>query len=323
MISDFRCPDSPCCIHASLNWVPDRLTQLQPPAEFLSNAPKDAPAVRIGFVSAGVGYGLFAARDLCKDEFVFHEAPIIVAPFNGKFAADERLMREQLAAYRAALADSHDELVTAYPALAAGNGIAPSSFEAASPILSHALGKYLVHGRFAGSTITPEQYRLCTSRLHVGDRADEEACRRTCLDFFAHYAFETQKGSGHGTGGVLFPPVAATTTAAAAASTATTRDACIYLLGSLTNHCCTPPMTLAGSTSRSREAAAAAGPNCSFRIGPSGLAHFVKPKHLCVQAKRDIKEGEQLTWDYGKRKRGFVCECSTCRGTVSYYCRVL
>ncbi|KAK4199568.1 hypothetical protein QBC40DRAFT_80387 [Triangularia verruculosa] len=54
------------------------------------------------------------------------------------------------------------------------------------------------------------------------------------------------------------------------------------------------------------------GPNCEWRIGPGGLAKFVQPHHIAVQAKRPIRAGEELTWDYGKEDQGFTCLCATC-----------
>lgn len=336
------------------------------PLRFLRSAPHDAPAVRVGFVSATVGYGLFAARDFAQDEFIFHEAPLMTALFNEKFSADKHLMQSQVAAYRAALAAHRDVTVLAFPSLAARFGIAPPPFDDAAAVLSAHLGRNLVHGRFAGSTITREQYEAYTARLAVAAaRPSEAAAREACLDFFKHYAFEVRQGAGVCSG--------------RSALVAATNEACIYLLASLINHCCTP----SASSFRTSAAAAAAaatfshchsssshspssssnssppsscssttssasnsttskkprhhklrltfnstassdgddgsppppppGPNCSWRIGPSGLAHFVKPRHICVQARRPIRAGEQLTWDYGKRHKGFVCECETCR----------
>ncbi|KAK0730719.1 hypothetical protein B0H67DRAFT_48166 [Lasiosphaeris hirsuta] len=282
------------------------------PSKFLRNAPQDAPAVRVGFVNAAVGYGLFAARDLCKDEFILHEAPLLTALFNEKFSSDKNLVQSQHAAYRNALVDGNRDVITlAFPRLAARNGFAPLPFDDAHTVLEMALGKNLIHGLFGGSTVTREQYEAYTSKIDVAAAPSEEDCRRACLDFFKHYAFEVKKAP---TAVAVLP---ATTSAAAAVPA--TRDACIYLLGSLINHCCTPP-SHGYAFGRGGEM----GPNCEWRIGPSGLAQFIRPKHICVQAKRDIKEGEQLTWDYGKRFKGFVCECSTCRDSfMGYYCGVL
>lgn len=283
---------------------------MQVPAQFLNNAPKDEPAVYLGFVRPEVGYGLFAARDIEKDEFILHEAPIMTALFNEKFSSDKNLMQTQHTAYMAALAENHDALVAAYPRFAAQNGISPLTFPVAEPVLSRGLDKFLVHGRFGGSVVTRSQYESYTDTLEVPTRPSEDDCRRACLEFFKHYAFETTRKSV----GTMSSPARASSPAVS-----TTHDACIYLLGSLINHCCTPPP----SSIRRTSAAENAGPNCSWRIGASGLAHFVRPKHICVQARRDIKRGEQLTWDYGKREKGFVCACETCRDSFVGQCGVL
>jgi hypothetical protein len=166
------------------------------------------------------------------------------------------------------------------------------------------LGMNLVkgEGQFAGSAVTREEYEAYTSSLKVTATMTEAEAREACLDFFKHYAFQvygpgTVGGAGGGGG--------------SSALAVATRDACVYLLASLINHCCTPPCSPFGSKSRSKT-----GPNCSWRIGPSGLAQFIKPRHICVQARRAIREGEQLTWDYGKREKGFVCQCDTCRDSL-------
>lgn len=317
-------------------------------------------------MSAGVGYGLFAARDLTKDEFIFHEAPLMTALFNEKFSADASLMHSQYQAYKAALADGGQDVVTlAFPLLAARNGFPPASWDEANPIFSAEsaepdvagsmkkfFGKNLVHGRFAGSTITQEEYETYVAgvREMLIAKPTEEDRQKACLDFFKHYAFQAKRTAtvpatsniphlpssppppppvsvpilpttAAATTTSNLTPVSTTTTTPIAPSTKTNSDACIYLLGSLINHCCTPPQSSSAYVTRKRTER---GPNCEWRIGASGLAHFVKPKHICVQAKKDIKEGEQLTWDYGKREKGFVCECATCRDTfIGYYCGVL
>lgn len=328
----------------------------QAPSKFLCRAPQDAPAVRVGFVSPAVGYGLFAARDFAQDEFIFHEAPLMTALFNEKFSADKALMQSQVSAYRSALAVDREATALTFPMLAAQFGIAPASYEQAADILaspSH-LGRNLVHGQFAGSTITREQYDSYTAGIATNNQPSEADARSACLDFFKAYAFDVRLGSRTGPA-----PFAA----------ATTHEACIYLLGSLINHCCTSTSSSSSSsyvpskhpkpkskstitltkttsnTSSSNKSTTATntpdvilpplpgpGPNCSWRIGSSGLAHFVKPRHICVQARRPIRAGEQLTWDYGKREKGFDCACETCRdgrwwlagmGGLGYYCGVL
>ncbi|KAK4131834.1 hypothetical protein BT67DRAFT_444251 [Trichocladium antarcticum] len=260
----------------------------------------------------------------------------MAALFNEKFSADRNLMQGQVAAYRTALAANRDVTTAAFPVLAARMGIAPGPFHpAAADTLAHHLGRNLVHGRFAGSTITAAQYAAYTAQLPATPPPpSERAARAVCLDFFKHYAFDTG-----------YTTTSSSSTRPAAAAAATTHEACIYLLGSLINHSCTPlspflpihhthththththnhshkpshkpslgnptnPITNGSGSSSS----SSGGPNCSWRIGPSGLAHFVRPRHICVQARRAIRAGEQLTWDYGKREKGFVCECDTCR----------
>ncbi|KAL2019490.1 hypothetical protein VTK56DRAFT_9606 [Thermocarpiscus australiensis] len=348
---------------AAASEVFDASKQGKAPSKFLCSAPRDAPAVRVAFVSPAVGYGLFAARDFAPDEFIFHEAPLMTALFNEKFAADRQLVQSQVSAYRGALAASRDVTAVAFPALAARFGIAPLPFDQAEPVLASELGRNLVHGRFAGSTVTREQYEAYTSRLSVAKTTTTQPiiipsadARDACLDFFKHYAFEVHQSStpltttsGGGGGG------------SSTLASSTTRPACIYLLGSLINHCCTPPSaptttspsrstsafhrqlkqssksllskqpassgsSPAGPDSKKSDPVPPPGPNCSWRIGPSGLAHFVKPRHICVQARRAIREGEQLTWDYGKRDKGFDCECETCREGfmgMGYLCGVL
>ncbi|KAL2153980.1 hypothetical protein VTH82DRAFT_2656 [Thermothelomyces myriococcoides] len=310
----------------------DASKQAKPPSRFLRSPPLALPAVRIGLVSPEIGYGLFAARDLAPDEFVFHEAPLLRAPFNEKFAADRALVLAQTAACRAALAAHRDLVAVAYPALAARLGVSPLPWEEARRVLeSGALGMNLVGGgggsgsggatvQFAGATVTQEEYEAYTAGIQVnggggsdggssgGGRLSESEARQACLDFFKHYAFQV-------------PPKGSPSTANGGAvnmmmSPASTREACIYLLGSLINHCCTPPPSASSSSTslgKGKNKGTPPGPNCSWRIGPSGLAHFVKPRHICVQARRAIREGEQLTWDYGKREKGFDCQCDTCR----------
>ncbi|GAB1311326.1 SET domain-containing protein [Madurella fahalii] len=323
------------------NEVFDAAKHGKPPPSVLSSAPQDAPAVQVGFVSPTIGYGLFAARDFAKDEFIFHEAPMMTALFNEKFSADENLMRSQVRAYRIVTRDpaTRDVVACAFPSLVARNGIAPAPFDNAAAVLASpaAMGRNLVHGRFAGSTITKEQYESYTARLPVVANPSEADAREACLDFFKHYAFAvpqtTTNSSSSSSSSASATTGGSRSNASSSSSTTTTRNACIYLLGSLINHCCTPAVSpRPGRLKPSAPAAPPAdGPNCTWRIGPSGLAHFVRPRHILVQARRAIRAGEQLTWDYGKRdNKGFACECDTCRdagllglGSMAYRCRVL
>ena len=303
------------------------------PKDLLYNGPKDAPAVRVGLVSTAVGYGLFAARDFAQGEFIFHEAPLMTALYNEKYAADSRLVNSQHQAFRTAAARQSHLLHVAYPRLAASNGIAPLPYDEADERLSsQCLGVNLVQGQFAGSTVTREQYEAYCGQLKVNEHPTEDDSRKASLDFFKHYAFQVPRErpiAGRQVGNI-------------------TDKACIYLLGSLINHCCTPTgyhqsrsgsgagAGAGGGSGKTGSGSGAlagngnakskdlAGPNCTWRIGKSGLARFVLPRHICVEALRPIKEGEQLTWDYGKRDKGFVCECETCKGSfMGYSCGVL
>ncbi len=291
----------------------------QAPSQFLGRAPLDLPTVRVGFVNPAIGYGLFAARDLAKDEFIFHEAPLMTARFNEVFAADKALMQSQVAAYRAALTSHHDVTAVAFPILAARFGVPPVSYASAAATLSSpaAMGQNLVPARsqqLAASTVTPEQYAAYTGALQPAPNTSSPEARAACLDFFKHYAFQLPP-SVAGTTAAASTPTTNTSTNTTTSSTATTREACIYLLASLINHCCTPtnPTPTSTNSTNTNNALNVHGPNCTWRIGPSGLAHFVRPRHICVQARRAIRAGEQLTWDYGKREKGFACECEVCR----------
>ncbi|KAK0718930.1 hypothetical protein B0T21DRAFT_58922 [Apiosordaria backusii] len=81
-----------------------------------------------------------------------------------------------------------------------------------------------------------------------------------------------------------------------------------------------PPGTSSTTSSRKHHPK---GPNCEWRIGPGGLAKFIEPHHIVVQAKRPIKRGEELTWDYGKQHQTFTCLCSTCDSGPNRACCVL
>ncbi|KAH6854517.1 hypothetical protein B0I37DRAFT_32809 [Chaetomium sp. MPI-CAGE-AT-0009] len=301
----------------------DASKQAKAPTYLLRPPPPALPAVRIRLVSPAVGYGLFAARDLARDELVFHEAPLLTALFNEKFAADRALVASQLAACRAALAAHPEVVAVAFPGLAArfGGVAVPVGWEVARGVLNGdwegdgeggggGMGMNLVvdgaggRPQFAGAAVTQREYEAYTARLRVGGTVSEADAREACLDFFKHYAFQVPPGGGSGSAAGKGDGCGS-----GMAGAASTRQACVYLLGSLINHCCTPGPAASGSSSVSSlirdKNKSVPGPNCSWRIGPSGLAHFVKPRHICVQALRDIREGEQLTWDYGKREKGF------------------
>ncbi|KAK3335641.1 hypothetical protein B0T19DRAFT_436475 [Cercophora scortea] len=306
----------------------DALKQGKPPAEALSPAPLDEPAVRVGLVNPAIGYGLFAARDFSKGEFIFTEAPLMSGLFNETYAEDGTLIHSQHQSYRAALADSRFELNTAFPLLAARNGFPPLPFDTAQQVLNTTLGKNLVHGRLDTTTVSPGEYESYVTRFTAAVNPSDEDSRRAAREFFRHYAFQVQGGSNNNAksssnSSVELAAIPGPSSVAAAAAVGlsalgqhSTNEACIYLLGSLINHCCRPS---------SSSNIATEGPNCGWRIGPSGLVKFIQgPRHIGVEARRDIAAGEQLTWDYNKRDKGFICVCETCRRSwVGHYCKVL
>ncbi|EAQ89235.1 hypothetical protein CHGG_05854 [Chaetomium globosum CBS 148.51] len=333
---------------------PGEAAQTEAPRHLLRPPPRALPAVRIRLISPTVGYGLFAARDLARDELVFHEAPLLTALFNEAFAADRALVASQVAACRAALAQHRHVMAVAFPGLAGRFGVRGVEWELPIGILGvvdgdgggggggegeggEGMGMNLVvdggaggeggRPQFAGAEVTQREYEAYTARLRMGGSVSEVDAREACLDFFKHYAFQVPPGGGSGSAAVGNGGEGGLGNGMTGA--ASTRQACVYLLGSLINHCCTPGPTFSSSVCASSSLGRdknknEPGPNCSWRIGPSGLAHFVKPRHICVQARRDIREGEQLTWDYGKREKGFVCECDTCReGGLSSICNML
>jgi hypothetical protein len=250
----------------------------------------------------------------------------MTAPFNERFSADKSLMQSQLAAYRAALAAHPAVTTVAFPALAARFGVHPrprgpveclEGEKEVERVLGSGMGMNLVPGQgvYAGAGVTRGEFEGYVGGLVVaetksgGGVLSETEAREACRDFFGHYAFQVPPGT--------------TTAGGGGAANGTTREACVYLLASMINHCCTPaaatttnPSGLKTGSGRNRSGGGASGPNCSWRIGPSGLAHFIKPRHICVQARRAIREGEQLTWDYGKQEKGFACECDTCRDSL-------
>ncbi len=247
----------------------------------------------------------------------------MTALFNEAFASDKALVQSQAAACRAAFASRPAVTAAAFPGLAVRfAGVVPAGYGEVEKVLGDAgeMGRGLVegHGRFAGWDVTREEYEAYVARLAPSSSAaaattqpDVETRREACLSFFKHYAFQVPPSQS------TTASSPSTTTPTTTSSSTTTREASIYLLASLINHRCTPPPSTSShhtSSANSSSSSSSSGPNCSWRIGPSGLAHFVRPRHICVQARRAIRAGEQLTWDYGKREKGFACECDTCRG---------
>ena len=243
---------------------------------------------------------------MAKGEFIFHEAPLLTALFNERYSGDTSLVESQYQAYKDAvnstkLEDSSISIISiAFPLIAAKYGVPPPPFDEIRPIIESRLGMNLVHGLFGGSTVTKAEYEAYRAKIQPfhNPSPTEEVRREVCLGFFKDYAFESKKRNVIGIGGTMVTR---------------TSSACIYLLGSLINHCCVPRSSLGGG----------AGPNCGWRIGREGLAKFVLPRHICVEAIREIRKGEQLTWDYGKRDKGFECECETCKGGRVGGCKML
>ncbi|KAL1839842.1 hypothetical protein VTJ49DRAFT_1073 [Mycothermus thermophilus] len=334
-----------------VNWVMNPAAAADP-AQGLSTANADG----VGGLGMNLvpGQGRYAGSLVTRDEYEAY-----MAPFRGSVAA----------ASAAAGASEGDETTTAAAAAAA----------------AAAAGER----RASGPTTTPTS----TAPAPVSEKEAREACR----EFFRHYAFQVpptaRNQSGRGASrqaspnGGTRPSISITgrsideagsgSRASSPSPSSTTGEACIYLLASLINHCCTPDPSSSGhrhlhlhlhgsihhhnhhrsrspgrkhrtttstDTTHSKDHSTTTnstasnhnnthhykpppGPNCTWRIGPSGLAHFVRPRHICVQARRAIRAGEQLTWDYGKRDKGFACECETCRegliGSLGSVCNVI
>ncbi|KAH8885131.1 SET domain-containing protein [Thozetella sp. PMI_491] len=251
------------------------------PASSLHAPPRDEPAVLVGFVDSTIGLGLFAARHIAKGEFIFHERPFVTAVFNEMNSDNRDDMRTQEAAVKQAQAGPPRlAMDLAFPHLAAVTGHFPYGYDSdVIPIAE--LGINLVHGRLESELMgSPDELRSYVHGLQVADSPSKTQRRTACREFFKHYAFQSR----------------ASKSSAAAPSSLTPSKACVYLLGSLINHCCP------GNP----------GPNCEFQVGPGGLSKFVERDAIAVRARRDIKAGKELTFNYGKQRKGFDCHCKTC-----------
>ncbi|KAK4649174.1 uncharacterized protein QC761_116640 [Podospora bellae-mahoneyi] len=385
-----------------------------------SRPPSDAPAIYVDLIDPDIGYGVFAARDFRKGDFIFHEAPLIdptdfceLREFNDEHHGPGQMLDLVTAL---SLADA-SQMRFAFPKLAAELGkTLPTSQELTGADLNPLLGTRLVHGQLAWPPNELwEKYDKYIKRIREGvvargggSKASVEDRVKIAADFFRSHAFQAEIEGNQN------PHPAAT------------RPATIYLLASLVNHCCQPPearrvlkrrtaakdspvvareipeLRLANflanlkkesenadntaSSSKSPSTGGKAGtsdnntaigsgsknnaddsdaitpapktaqestgtkdfsehsdpddgeeeednasgsnslnqrqrgPNCEWRIGPGQLAKFVLPHHIAVKATRDIKAGEELTWDYGKKKQGFSCRCATCRAGTGRSC---
>ncbi len=237
----------------------------------------------IGFVDDKVGLGVFAVRPISKGEFIIHERPVIAAVFNEKDSDNTSDMKLQEEAVRDALSGTGSvrlAVALAFPRLAADTGLPLVPLEIAGAPPLEAVGVMLAHG---GLQPTPaagiKEYLQYVSSIPVSEKPTRSRRRQVSRDFFKHYAFQVR------------PPKPA-----AKAPSLEPSKACIYLLGSLINHCCS------GNP----------GPNCEFQIGPGGLAKFIENDAIAIRATRDIMVGEELTINYGKRRKGFDCQCESC-----------
>ncbi len=244
--------------------------------------PADKPAVVIRFVDSTMGLGVFAARPISRGEFIFHERPVITGLFNEQDSDNANDMKTQEEAVQASLTTSTRLAVgLAFPRQAAEVGLSVFSQSVPDPLPFGEIGTKLVHGildpDMGGDDL--EGYLKYVRSVSPSETPTKSQRRKACRDFFKEYAFQVR------------PPNSATRAPSQEPS-----KACIYLLGSLINHCC------AGSP----------GPNCEFQIGPSGLSKFVEEKAIVVRARRDIPAGQQLSINYGKLRKGFDCHCETC-----------
>ncbi len=230
----------------------------------------------------------------------------MTAPFKEDDSADQNLAEKAHRVYRSASLLNDKALQVAYPRVAADHGCPPMPYDEARIVLE-GLGANVAHGEYAGSTITREEYESYTSNLKISRPPIGDNCRGACSNFLKHYAFSHLP---------KFPSRAPMNALNSNIAASEVSQASIWLLASLINHCCTPPrdkeQAVPNPTKTARESGAI-GPNCRSRIGPSGLCQFIRPKHIVVEALRAIEEGEQLTWDYGKNRKGFNCECTTCK----------
>lgn len=285
------------------------------PVEKLQNPPEDRPAVTIEYINHIVGFGVFAARNFRKGEHIFHEAPIMVAPYS-QVAPDRReLVYEQRKAYQKAREDHPDAVSVAFPQVAAAVGLQLPDLSLMREHFRKLMGAKLVHGRYETTALSAQAYLDYIKPFYESQDHSFDNEGDAVNQLFRNYAFNASNNR-HGDLKSINPLADATAPS----------DGCIYLLGSLINHCCTPAgKDLFDSEKNTNPITDGAGPNCNWRIGPSGLAKFVGDKHILVTAKRDIANGEQLTWDYGKKRLKFHCQCDTCnrKPMIERVCRML
>lgn len=270
-----------------------------------------------------IGLGLFAARDVAKDEYIFHEAPVMTATFNRLRHLNEKHEINQFGVVVNAHELDHSVRV-AFPGVYSDLGRMPFTYDyVVANDLFNRLARNLVpgHGQLAGADIEKNRYEAWIGQFAKDppfDIPETARFREVAADFIRQYAFiEGSEGAVYAVGRGSNLPLANTTKDVTAN---------VYLLASLINHCCTPPVDkTTGKSPTEDDNGRPIGPNCAFRVGRQGLARFVLPQHIVVQANRDIREGEQLTWSYGKDRSqlGFSCMCDTCNTAPRGRCHVL
>ncbi|KAK0671420.1 hypothetical protein QBC41DRAFT_300605 [Cercophora samala] len=213
------------------------------PDDQLDSPPEDKDAVYVRLVDSSIGYGVFAARDFEKGEYIFHEAPMIPATDFCQLRLQNDLehgstQRDRLLA-KLSVTESYGHVPTryAFPKLAAQIGLSPPTWAAVRDYDgARRLGANLVHGRLAcgeGQTLTEEEYNkhinsiMADSVRGRGPATTPVQKTRVAADFFRAYAFQAK------------PP-----DNTVAPNPRARRQATIYLVASLVNHCCTPRQRL-------------------------------------------------------------------------------
>jgi hypothetical protein len=238
-----------------------------------------------------MGFGLFAARDIQEGEWFLHEEPAITALFNELDAGSADELQAGRDAYRDAVNKYRDVLILAYPKVAAEFGETPSRYQFRTDTFRDGLAQNLVSGEgsLAAPFVTSGNLEEYLSTMREPTQPSLQDQRRAVRTFFKNYAFQTDNN-----------PMA---NRSAAGPVRSSKEGCIYLVGSMINHRCH------GASRTDRNT----GPNADFRVGNSGLTKFIGPNHLAVRARRDIAKDEQITIDYGKSIKDFVCQCQTCQ----------
>ncbi|KAK4189705.1 hypothetical protein QBC35DRAFT_379588 [Podospora australis] len=263
----------------------------------------------------GQGYGLIAARAFSKGELIFSEKPILKAQFSaipGPHQTERARAQWAEFAQVAATEGKALTLAAAFPKLFLSLGFPVLCYENfLVQCVPELIGQKICNSdqSFAGTNIEKKAYTRFINRLKwkkpLGTPTLDQQLR-TINSFFRFYSF------GGGPAGE----------SASATNATQDREAYVYLLASLINHCCKGDSSMDATTGE--PTTSHPGPNCSFRIGPNQLVRFPADDEIVVQAERDIADGDELTWDYGKANSEFVCLCKTCTSkALKKVCRVL